>query len=116
MDFLSTVKGSMLEGFYPAGWDMAKIDACCDKGVVNERGNPHQDFSVKRSDIPPGKNVIRFNKPYYKTGVIPHDTVSCYDCKKRGDSFCRFFADSRFDCTRRSECPCNECCMRLMDR
>ena len=30
MDFLSTVKGSALEGFYPAGWDFAKIDACVD--------------------------------------------------------------------------------------
>ena len=29
MDFNSTVKGSMLEGFYPAGWDFVKIDACC---------------------------------------------------------------------------------------
>jgi glucosamine-6-phosphate deaminase len=29
MDFMTTVKGSMLEGFYPAGWDMAKIDNCC---------------------------------------------------------------------------------------
>ena len=23
MDFLSTVKRSLLEGFYPAGWDLA---------------------------------------------------------------------------------------------
>ena len=29
MDFNSTVKGSMLEGFYPQGWDMVKIDKCC---------------------------------------------------------------------------------------
>ncbi len=29
MDFLSTVKGSAMEGFYPAGWDMKKIDECC---------------------------------------------------------------------------------------
>ncbi len=29
MDFNSTVKGSLLEGFYPAGWDFKKIDACC---------------------------------------------------------------------------------------
>lgn len=36
MDFMSTVKGSLLEGFYPAGWDMAKIDACCEKGVARE--------------------------------------------------------------------------------
>jgi glucosamine-6-phosphate deaminase len=29
LNFLSTVSGSLLEGFYPAGWDLAKIDACC---------------------------------------------------------------------------------------
>ncbi len=29
MNFNSTVKGSLLEGFYPAGWDMEKIDECC---------------------------------------------------------------------------------------
>ena len=36
MDFLSTVKGSLLEGFYPAGWDIKKIDECCDKGLARE--------------------------------------------------------------------------------
>ncbi len=36
MDFLSTVKGSLLDGFYPAGWDLAKMDACCEKGVARE--------------------------------------------------------------------------------
>ncbi len=36
MDFMSTVKGSLLEGFYPKGWDMEKIDKCCDKGVARE--------------------------------------------------------------------------------
>jgi glucosamine-6-phosphate deaminase len=25
----STLKGSLLEGFFPAGWDLEKIDACC---------------------------------------------------------------------------------------
>lgn len=30
MNFIDTVKDSLLENFYPAGWDMAKIDACCD--------------------------------------------------------------------------------------
>ena len=29
MDFLDTVNDSMLEGFYPKGWDMKKIDDCC---------------------------------------------------------------------------------------
>ncbi len=44
MDFLSTVKGSLLESFYPKGWDMKKIDECCDKGVARE---PfwHNDFN-----------------------------------------------------------------------
>ena len=31
MNFNSTVKGSALEGFYPAGWDFDKIDACIDE-------------------------------------------------------------------------------------
>jgi len=29
MNLLATIKGSLLEGFYPKGWDMAKIDYCC---------------------------------------------------------------------------------------
>ena len=28
MNFNDTVKGSALEGFYPAGWDFEKIDKC----------------------------------------------------------------------------------------
>jgi glucosamine-6-phosphate deaminase len=36
MDFLSTVKGSLLEGFYPAAWDLARMDACCERGVKRE--------------------------------------------------------------------------------
>ena len=51
MDFMTTVKGSLLEYFYPAGWDMAKIDACCEKGAARE---PfwHPDFQpVACADI-----------------------------------------------------------------
>ena len=42
MNFNSTVKGSLLEGFYPEGWDFEKIDACCanDPASVCDR----QDF------------------------------------------------------------------------
>jgi len=29
IDLMSTVKGSLLEGFYPAGWDLEKIDKLC---------------------------------------------------------------------------------------
>lgn len=33
VNFLTTVKGSLLEGFYPQGWDLAKIDRCCALGL-----------------------------------------------------------------------------------
>ncbi len=29
INLLNTLRGSLLEGFFPAGWDLAKIDACC---------------------------------------------------------------------------------------
>ncbi len=29
MDLMSTIKGSLLEGFFPAGWDLQKLDDCC---------------------------------------------------------------------------------------
>lgn len=44
MNFLSTVEGSLLEGFYPEGWDMEKIDKCCDMGVERE-SFWHKDFN-----------------------------------------------------------------------
>ncbi len=44
MDFLSTVKGSMCEDFFPKGWDLAKFDACCEKGVARE-DFWHKDFN-----------------------------------------------------------------------
>lgn len=30
MDLLTTLDGSLMEGFFPAGWDLRKIDACVD--------------------------------------------------------------------------------------
>ena len=33
MDFNSTVKGSLLEGFYPEGWDFKKIDEIFNPGI-----------------------------------------------------------------------------------
>lgn len=43
MNFMTTVKNSLLEGFYPAGWDLEKMDACCEKGVQRE-DFWHKDF------------------------------------------------------------------------
>ena len=48
MDFNSTVKGSLLEGFYPEGWDFEKIDECCSHSPeeITERQDVwHKDFA-----------------------------------------------------------------------
>ncbi len=57
LDLLTTIKGSNMEGFYPAGWDLAKLDACCahDPEEIKERqGFWNADFapvSCKNADI-----------------------------------------------------------------
>lgn len=55
MDFLSTLKGSLLEGVLPAGWDLAKMDACCSH-APEEIGvrQPfwHKDFEPVACDNP----------------------------------------------------------------
>ena len=47
MNFNSTVKGSMLEGFYPAGWDFDKIDACIDapEKILDRQSFWNKDFT-----------------------------------------------------------------------
>lgn len=42
MNFIDTQKDSLLENFYPAGWDMAKFDACCSHAP--EEIGDRQDF------------------------------------------------------------------------
>ncbi|MFO0947047.1 MAG: glucosamine-6-phosphate isomerase [Planctomycetota bacterium] len=39
MDLLTTMAGSMVEGFFPKGWDLTKLDACCSHppGAISER-------------------------------------------------------------------------------
>ena len=55
MNFADTVQGSLLEGFYPAGWDFARIDACCGhppERVLARQPFWHPDFSpVPCADI-----------------------------------------------------------------
>ena len=48
MDFLSTLKGSLMEHFYPAGWDLARIDRCADhapESVLERQPDWHPDFN-----------------------------------------------------------------------
>ena len=77
MDFLSTVKGSMLENFYPAGWDMAKIDACCTNPpeTIEER-QPwwNKDFGLKAAD-----NVSEFDM------ILGHEiAMEIKNCREEG--------------------------------
>lgn len=47
LNMLTTIKGSLLEGFYPKGWDLKRIDRCCDlgfKGVLKRARAWHDDF------------------------------------------------------------------------
>lgn len=49
MDLLSTLKGSLLEGFFPAGWDLAKIDGCVDEDpstIATAQSWWHPDFEL----------------------------------------------------------------------
>ena len=52
MNFIDTLKGSMLEGFYPAGWDFEKIDACC--------ANPPEAIIDRQSFWNKNLNVVRW--------------------------------------------------------
>lgn len=47
MDLLSTLSGSMLEGYFPKGWDLRKIDACCAhpaESITERQGDWHAGF------------------------------------------------------------------------
>ncbi|MBQ8284543.1 MAG: glucosamine-6-phosphate isomerase [Clostridia bacterium] len=66
MDFNSTVKGSLLEGFYPEGWDFEKIDACCShkpeeiterQSFWNEGFTPIQCGDVAEFDVKMGHEI-----------------------------------------------------------
>ena len=77
MDFLSTVKGSMLENFYPAGWDMAKIDACCSnppETIEERQAWWNKDFNLKSAD-----NVSEFDM------ILGHEiAMEIKNCREEG--------------------------------
>jgi glucosamine-6-phosphate deaminase len=53
MNFIDTLKGSMLEGFYPAGWDFEKIDACCSHpadAIFDRQSFWNKNFNVVRCE------------------------------------------------------------------
>ena len=52
MNFNDTVKGSALEGFYPAGWDFEKIDACIGTrdSITERQAHWHSEFQPIKCD------------------------------------------------------------------
>jgi len=47
IDLINTLPGSLLEGFYPAGWDLRRIDRCCahpPEAVLERQSWWHADF------------------------------------------------------------------------
>jgi glucosamine-6-phosphate deaminase len=59
MNLLTTFAGSMMEGFLPRGWDLAKIDACCSQlpGSIQER----QPWWHPRFELVPCGSVADFD-------------------------------------------------------
>ncbi|MBC7328681.1 glucosamine-6-phosphate isomerase [bacterium] len=47
MNLMSTLKGSLLENFFPKGWDLEKIDRCCSnppESILERQNWWHKDF------------------------------------------------------------------------
>lgn len=66
MDFMNTVKDSMMENFFPQGWDMKKIDSCCSyppeevtarQSFWNESFKPVQCESINDFDMMMGHEI-----------------------------------------------------------
>ena len=53
MDFLSTMKGSNMEHYYPKGWDLKKIDQCCSHQpdeIFQRQSHWHPEFAPVMCD------------------------------------------------------------------
>jgi glucosamine-6-phosphate deaminase len=68
MNLMTTLAGSMMEGFLPRGWDLAKIDACCShppEAIHERRPWWHPQFelvpcaSVSDFDVVLGHEIAR---------------------------------------------------------
>ena len=53
MNLLTTLKGSLLESFFPAGWDLAQWDACVaddPKAIFDRQPKWHKDYSIRMAN------------------------------------------------------------------
>lgn len=47
MNLLTTIEGSMLDGYFPKGWDLARLDACCShkpERIHDRQSHWHPEF------------------------------------------------------------------------
>jgi glucosamine-6-phosphate deaminase len=58
MDLMSTLAGSLLEDFFPKGWDLAKIDECCNQPP--ETITDRQPWWNPNFNVLPADNVADF--------------------------------------------------------
>jgi glucosamine-6-phosphate deaminase len=68
MNLLTTLEGSLMEGFLPRGWDLAKIDGCCSHppgSIIERQSWWHEGFepvacrSVEDFDVFLGHEIAR---------------------------------------------------------
>lgn len=92
MDFNSTVKGSLLEGFYPEGWDFKKIDECCShrpeeiaikQDFWNDKFTPISCDSVAEFDVKMGHEIANEIKKANEEGrklafILPVGPMGMY--------------------------------------
>ncbi len=89
LSMLNTMKGSMLEGFYPRGWDLRRIDACCGMGlkrITKPADHWHGEFravAVNEMALPMGLEMARVIEKARKGGrrlamILPVGPVSMY--------------------------------------
>ena len=53
LNLLTTLKGSLLENFFPAGWDLAQWDACVaddPKAIFERQPKWHKDYSIRMAN------------------------------------------------------------------
>ena len=53
MNLLITIKNSYMENFYPKGWDLERMDACCShpaEAIFERQDFWHEDFRPAMSD------------------------------------------------------------------
>lgn len=50
---LNTIRGSLIEGFYPRGWDLARIDRCCQMGL-KKLTTPGRHWNRQFKPVPVG--------------------------------------------------------------